>query len=57
MRTLYIPFGLGLLLSLGAAQTVLVDGTSNAGSFESGNACNTGTFTADGWTIVKWDTA
>ncbi|MCS6895182.1 MAG: CUB domain-containing protein [Bacteroidia bacterium] len=50
MRTLYI---LGLLLSLGWAQTILVDGTSNAGSFESGNACNTGTFTADGWTIVN----
>ncbi|MEN2993230.1 MAG: CUB domain-containing protein, partial [Bacteroidia bacterium] len=44
---------LPILLSLGWAQVVLLDGTSNAGSFESGNVCNTGTFTADGWTIVN----
>ncbi|MCS7162016.1 MAG: hypothetical protein NZ958_01630, partial [Bacteroidia bacterium] len=45
--------GLSLLLGLGWAQTILVDGTSNAGSFESANVCNTGTFTADGWTVVN----
>jgi len=42
------------LLSLAAAQTILVDGTSGAGSFEgAGTVCPTGTVTYQGWTIVN----
>ncbi|MDW8417698.1 MAG: hypothetical protein RML92_09140, partial [Bacteroidia bacterium] len=40
------------LLSLGWAQTVLVDGTGN-GSFEGGTDCSGSSYTIDGWTIVN----
>ncbi len=41
-------------LSLAAAQTILVDGTSDDGSFEgAGTTCPTGNTTYQGWTIVN----
>ncbi|MCS7153181.1 MAG: hypothetical protein NZ989_04460, partial [Bacteroidia bacterium] len=49
MRTLYI---LGLLLSLGWAQTVLVDGTGD-GSFEAATGCIGNSYTVNGWTVVN----
>lgn len=46
------PSLLSLLTGVAVAQIVLVDGTGD-GSFESGNFCSGGTFTANGWTIVN----
>ncbi|MEN3040202.1 MAG: hypothetical protein ABDH66_01505, partial [Bacteroidia bacterium] len=43
---------LGLLLSLGWTQTILVSGTGD-GSFEGGTGCTGNSYTVNGWTIVN----
>lgn len=55
MKTLAKTWWNFFLLSLAWAQTtVLLDGTTNAGSFEgAGASCATGTATYQGWTIVN----
>lgn len=51
MEIIRKPLLLGLLQPL-LAQIVLIDGTSNDGSFESGDQCGS-SYTADGWTVAN----